>query len=1046
TSSATVLAVILTTALAFAVPATAASPDAAPQQGAQHHRAPHQVAPHQVAPPEAAASGAAGPVTPVGPTTAAAPAGPATIHRGQPKTITLFTGDRRLVAPDGRSVTTLPTPGRETARLLTQRIGGRLSVIPTDALTLINAGRVDRRLFDITTLIEDGYEDSSGKLPLIITYEGGAAGERTVRNTASAARADVVHDLPSIDGFAVKADPANLGGLWNSLTEPTAAVGNRAVRAEIGRIGLDGRRRILLDSSVPQVNAPAAWAAGYTGAGVSVGLVDSGVDETHPDLAGRVVSRDFTGAGDTRDYVGHGTHVASTIAGTGAASNGRYRGVAPGAKIYSAKACGFFCNDSDIVAAMQWLSTDVKVPVVNLSLGTPDEPGLDDLERAVGDLSAANGTLFVVAAGNSGEQGATVASPASADNALAVGSVSKRSAGGQSPGGSNSGGPGSGGEERYSPFSNPGPRLGDGILKPEIAAPGENITAARSADSFGESGPYVTMSGTSMATPHVTGAAAILAQQHPDWKYPQFKAALMGSAVPVDKANVFQTGAGRLDVGRAVTQTVTTAPPGITLGQHRDPEDAAARPSTQTVVYRNAGTAAVTLNLAVDARDPKNQPAPAGMFTLGATRLTVPAGGQASVLITGDARLATRAGVYGGSLVATDAAANGSVGAGTPLVRTPVGLEKLPQEFELTVNNVNRQGRPTDQARVIIAGLDNGYLEAVADVDADSIQRRLPKGRYLVTSTIVDPGPRREVTSLTQPDLVLDRDMALDLDARLGKPVSVDVTKRDAVMVAGFFNITATVDSGSLLGFGVGGPSFADLYSANLGGGAADHVSTQLSAHFAQRQADGGTVDSPWTIAVGLRESGRILDGYHRTVRDDELATVENRFAAVATRKSDVTKVNTAVWPDSGPDDWAGSTTVDLPGRRTDYYASEGGVTWKADVFHEVAGAQEEFPDVPAYLNSFSQPAQAYVAGRTYHESWNTGVFGPAFVTPGPGESGLNRTANTFDLEPTLYSDDHGRSASSTTVAAFMRLSRDRDVIYEGEGQAGGFDVPAADG
>ncbi|MDT5035818.1 MAG: hypothetical protein QOE03_1003, partial [Micromonosporaceae bacterium] len=116
------------------------------------------------------------------------------------------------------------------------------------------------------------------------------------------------------------------------------------------------------------------------------------------------------------------------------------------------------------------------------------------------------------------------------------------------------------------------------------------------------------------------------------------------------------------------------------------------------------------------------------------------------------------------------------------------------------------------------------------------------------------------------------------------------------------------------------------------------------------------------------------------------------------------------------------------------------------DVFHEVAGAQEEFPDVPAYLNSFSQPAQAYVAGRTYHESWNTGVFGPAFVTPGPGESGLNRTANTFDLEPTLYSDDQGRSASSTTVAAFMRLSRDRDVIYEGEGQAGGFDVPAADG
>jgi hypothetical protein len=299
---------------------------------------------------------------------------------------------------------------------------------------------------------------------------------------------------------------------------------------------------------------------------------------------------------------------------------------------------------------------------------------------------------------------------------------------------------------------------------------------------------------------------------------------------------------------------------------------------------------------------------------------------------------------------------------------------------------------------------------------------------------------------LTQPDLMLDRDTVLDMDARLGKPVSVDVTKRDATMVSGFFNITATVDAGSILGFGVGGSSLADLYSARLGTGATDHVNTQISAHFAQRRADGGTANSPWTIAVGLRESGLILDGYHRTVRDDELATVENRFAAAATRKSDVVKINTAVWPESGPDDWSGSTTVDLPGNRTDYYASEGGVTWKVDLFHEVAGALEEFPDVPAYLNSFGQLPQAYVAGRIYHESWNTGVFGPAFVPGGPGESGLNRTANTFDLEPTLYSDDQGRPASSMTVAAFMRLSRDRDIIYEGEGQAGGFDVPAADG
>ena len=110
-----------------------------------------------------------------------------------------------------------------------------------------------------------------------------------------------------------------------------------------------------------------------------------------------------------------------------------------------------------------------------------------------------------------------------------------------------------------SAFSSRGPRTGDSAIKPDIAAPGEDIVAARAAGT-GMGTPldqyYTAASGTSMATPHVAGAAAILAQQHPDWTAGQLKAGLMSAARPVD-GTVYAQGAGRLDVGRAVAPAGT---------------------------------------------------------------------------------------------------------------------------------------------------------------------------------------------------------------------------------------------------------------------------------------------------------------------------------------------------------------------------------------------------------------------------------------------------------------------------------------------------------
>ncbi|WP_436757695.1 S8 family serine peptidase [Streptosporangium sp. V21-05] len=181
---------------------------------------------------------------------------------------------------------------------------------------------------------------------------------------------------------------------------------------------------------MPRTGAPAAWARGLDGTGVKVAVLDSGIDDTHPDLAGKIAGRsnfvpDYEGDDDLN---GHGTHVASTLAGTGAATGGRYRGVAPGATLLDGKVCFDYggdglCPESSILEGMQWaVASGAKV--VNLSLGAPDAPGVDPLEAAVDGLTDRYDALFAVAAGNRG-LARTIGSPASADAALAVGAVTK---------------------------------------------------------------------------------------------------------------------------------------------------------------------------------------------------------------------------------------------------------------------------------------------------------------------------------------------------------------------------------------------------------------------------------------------------------------------------------------------------------------------------------------------------------------------------------------------------------------------------------------------
>src|SRR5262245_26559940 len=577
------------------------------------------------------------------------------------RSITLITGDRVTIGPSGAIGLVQPRKGREALRFVTQTDqtdqGIRQTyVFPEDVVQLISDGRLDRELFNVSQLSD---LSSDGRLPLIITYNAQA-------RSALAASVAATHQLESINGVAVNATEADAGALWDSMITARTPAAAAALDPSIREIWLDRRLQLSLDRSVPQIGAPSAWSQGYQGEGVVVAVADSGVDLTHPDLVGRVaVSRNFT-AEEDRDLVGHGTHVASIIAGSGAASSGKYKGVAPGATLISAKVCLINgCPLSSIIKGIEWASGEQGAKVVNLSLGGTDSPGVDPLEQAINELTEQYGTLFVIAAGNSGRPG-TVSSPSTADAALSVAAVDRN--------------------EAIAPFSSRGPRE-DGAIKPEISAPGVGIVAAlASGSNIGSPIEtfYTALSGTSMATPHVAGAAALLSQRHPEWGPHQLKAVLIGSAKRNPALSTYDQGAGRVDVANAFATQITAEPSTIGFPKALWPHDDDL-PVTRTITYTNDGSSPVTLNLRIEGAGPAGIGLPAGLFTVNPATLSIAPGATASAQITADTSGNSPIGIYSGALIA-------DVDGRTFTV--PLAVEREAESYDVRVSHIGRNGMP----------------------------------------------------------------------------------------------------------------------------------------------------------------------------------------------------------------------------------------------------------------------------------------------------------------------------------------------------------------
>lgn len=382
----------------------------------------------------------------------------------------------------------------------------------------------------------------------------------------------------------------------------------------VTKVHLDGVVRQSLSDSVPLIGASEYWnysapsGIAATGKGTIVAVIDSGVDYTHPALGGCFgpgckVERgyDFVdNDADPIDHDGHGTHVAGIVA----ANSEDLKGVAPDATLWAYRASGG--GESGIIAAIEAavepdgdVTTADGADILNISLAAGY--GADSLVSQTVNNAHDMGALVVVSVGNSSQYGAAIGNGlAYAEKALAVASSTK--------------------SDVLSEASSRGAASDtEHVMKPEITAPGDSIFSTYS------NGGYQSISGTSMASPHVAGAAALVKQMHPDWSPSQIKRQLMSATVDLGLSPMEQ-GAGRLDLSIVESLDFTVDQAGLGFGKL--PSDNTPFSHTRMFTINNVTNSEIDLDLTSTGTE-------AGIdVSISPAKLTLAEGASAEISVT----------------------------------------------------------------------------------------------------------------------------------------------------------------------------------------------------------------------------------------------------------------------------------------------------------------------------------------------------------------------------------------------------------------------------
>ena len=411
---------------------------------------------------------------------------------------------------------------------------------------------------------EDAKRAGKGKIDVIVRFR---------RNPGAAERS-----LVAASGGTVRRQNRSR---WMTLRMPASAVAALADNPSVEFVASDAPLAASMEASRATTGLPTAVMpeSALKGAGVTVAVVDSGV-ALHPEIQTLVASVDLVSnldplfaPGGSIDPNGHGTHVAGIIAGNGSHSDqGRLAGIAPEANLVSLRVLDGSGrgSSSTMLAALEWVllhKDEYGIRVLNLSLGHPVyEPAeVDPLVQAVDELWDA-GVVVVCAAGNSGRDGhGTVTSPCNSRKVITVGAINDRKTEDLT-------------DDTVATYSSRGPTRLDLVAKPDLLAPGNKIVSLRSAGSHldlefpasrvaGDSSQpgvfeHFELSGTSMASPFVAGAAVLMLEQDPTLNPATVKARLMLTARKAAVGDPFATGAGLLDITAALQSTlqVSVAP------------------------------------------------------------------------------------------------------------------------------------------------------------------------------------------------------------------------------------------------------------------------------------------------------------------------------------------------------------------------------------------------------------------------------------------------------------------------------------------------------
>lgn len=297
---------------------------------------------------------------------------------------------------------------------------------------------------------------------------------------------------------------------------------------------------------------------GLTGEGITIAILDTGIapmlDFTSPQ--NRILAfKDFVNNNkEPYDDNGHGTHVTGICAGNGSLSSGKYCGMAPMANIVSVKTLNNTGkgNSTDVLAGIQWVLDNkdkYNIRIVNLSIGTNNTSENDPLVKAAERLWD-SGIVITTAAGNNGPSPCTISSPGISRKIITVGSSDDHTAVRIF-------------DDTLVNFSGRGPTA-QCVIKPDVVAPGTNIVSCLTPTPYSENGSaakridtyYQSLSGTSMSTPIVTGAIALLLQKHPELKPDDIKYMLKLSCTDL-KYPPNQQGWGLINVENLLSQEVT---------------------------------------------------------------------------------------------------------------------------------------------------------------------------------------------------------------------------------------------------------------------------------------------------------------------------------------------------------------------------------------------------------------------------------------------------------------------------------------------------------